>query len=523
MPSLMQVFTQVCTHHPPLIAPYSHKDVMTAIKYLASAYGTTTEKLAFTPDIEAGYREQLRAYFDQHHKGHSTIRNTLQYLAQLWKAFHQLNQTPLVPKLVPRVPTARDAFKRMNEQSPYRHMGWCAAHQYVIPPEQWPEDIPTQWDAFATLYAHDVRSGTVTQARRFFRHYVSYLLLSDADRIALLPDEAQEQLQTEKYKVWLREITTPTMITSWDELFDLDRLNSFITWSVWRTWRWHDPVMKEKEPQRPSSLGQKITAILVQVTKRTAHPKYPEINHLFNKLQKPLKMHNKKDPIHRFELSELEVVALELIAEARRMRIRPNRFRKYPGKLQAKRFQLGLMLQLAWRNPMRARNWCEALLGHNLKKDEHGQWRWRFVGEEMKVGMRDRKRVVNVFEPDVPPEVAGHLEEFLSSYRPKLPNAATDRHVFLSQDGGEMTVPVLLLTLRTHVNRYTNKRLYTHLLRSLFSTHHLSHGMDINSVAFALNDTPQSVLLAYNELMEDTHRPIIADANRQALANGYKP
>jgi hypothetical protein len=68
-----------------------------------------------------------------------------------------------------------------------------------------------------------------------------------------------------------------------------------------------------------------------------------------------------------------------------------------------------------------------------------------------------------------------------------------------------------------------SEHLYTHLLRSLFSTHHLSRGVDINSVAYAMNDTPHSVLKAYNELMADTHRPIIADANRQALANGHKP
>ena len=128
-----------------------------------------------------------------------------------------------------------------------------------------------------------------------------------------------------------------------------------------------------------------------------------------------------------------------------------------------------------------------------------------------------------MFEADVPPDVAVHLEEFLSSYRPHIKNAATDRHVFLSKRGVPMTRGGLLSLLRVHVNRYTGKRLYTHLLRSLFSTHHLSHGMDINSVAYAMNDTPQSVLKAYNKLIADTHRPIIADANRQALANGHKP
>jgi site-specific recombinase XerD len=93
----------------------------------------------------------------------------------------------------------------------------------------------------------------------------------------------------------------------------------------------------------------------------------------------------------------------------------------------------------------------------------------------------------------------------------------------LSQQGTQITRENLLLQLKVHVNRYTDKHLYTHLLRTIFSTHHLSHGMDINSVAYAMNDTPHSVLKAYNQLMADTHRPIVNDANRAALANGHKP
>ena len=170
---------------------------------------------------------------------------------------------------------------------------------------------------------------------------------------------------------------------------------------------------------------------------------------------------------------------------------------------------------------MRARNWCEAILWHNLKQDEQGQWHWRFVGTEMKVERRGN--AINIFEPDVPVEVMDHLDEFLSNYRPLLKNAATDRHVFLSRTGGPMTRNDLLKKLTIHVARYTDKRLYTHLLRSIFSTYHLSHGMDINSVAYQMNDRPQAVLNAYNKLMAGTHRPIVADANRAALANGHKP
>jgi hypothetical protein len=525
MSSIADVCAQVCTHQPPLIAVSRHKDVKTAVKYLASAYGTPPEKLTFTPAIEAGYREALRAYFDQHPKGHSTVRNTLNFLAALWKAYHTLDRTPLVPRPAPRVPGVRASIKRLTEDSPYRHLRWLQqTGRYGIPPAQWPQDITTHWDAFALACAHDMRWVTFDNYQKSFGYYVSYHLMSPADRWAALPGEAQAKLQTEeKYASWRREITAPPIVTAWDELFEPARLNSYITWSTWRCWRWHDEILKEKEPHRPSSRGQKVAFIVRQIAKRTDHPAWSELNALCRKLQNPLSMHDKTATRHRFEFSELEAVALKLIAEARRMRIKYNLHQKHPGLKPSLRFQLGLLLQLAWRNPMRARNWCEALLGHNLKQDQQGQWRWRFVGEEMKIGRRERGTQVNVFEPDVPADVTEHLNEFLSTYRPHLPNASTDRHVFLSQSGRPMKPSGLRTQLAAHVHRYTGKRMYTHLLRSLFSTHHLGHGMDINSVAYAMNDTPASVLKAYNQLVADTHRPIIAEANRQALANGHKP
>lgn len=530
MPSMTDVFLQVCAHphEPPLIADNSHKNVKTALKYLASAYGTTPEKLAFTSDIEAGYREQLRAYFDEHPKGQSTIRNTLQYLAQLWKAFHTIDRTPPVPRQAPKVPGFEVSRQRLNDQSPYRHLRWLQrAGGYWIAPEQWPKDISTQWDAFAALYAHDARWVTFELARKAFGYYVSYQLLSPTDRLAAMPEEAQTKLQTGKYAGWLREITTPPIVVSWDELFELSRLNSYLTWSSWRCWRWHDEILKEREPHRPSMRGKQVAVILRKIAKRIDHQRWAELDRLCDKLQDPPKMHDKKDPMHRFELSELEEVACALMAEARRMNTNPHGrndpYRKHLGRGQALRFQLGLILQLAWRNPMRARNWCEALRGHNLKQDQQGQWRWRFEGTEMKISHRGRGKEINVFEADVPPDVAVHLDEFLSIYRPLLKNAATDRHVFLSNKGAQMTTQGLLLQLKVHVSRHTGKRLYTHLLRSLFSTYHLTHGMDINSVAYAMNDTPQSVLKAYNQLQAETHRPIIADANQRALANGHKP
>ena len=196
----------------------------------------------------------------------------------------------------------------------------------------------------------------------------------------------------------------------------------------------------------------------------------------------------------------------------------PGRHNKHPGAGAAIRFQTGLLLALAWRNPMRARNWCEACLGRHLNK-QHGRWRWRFEGDDMKIGQR--RGTPNIFEPDVSPDVAPALEEYLDHYRPQLPRASEDRHVFLSRCGYPLNPDTLRAILQNHVYRYTGKRLYTHLLRSLFISHHLTNGVDINSVAFALNDTPATVLKSYNELMEEKHRPIIYEANQRALANGH--
>jgi site-specific recombinase XerC len=160
---------------------------------------------------------------------------------------------------------------------------------------------------------------------------------------------------------------------------------------------------------------------------------------------------------------------------------------------------------------------CEAIEGINLKR-VNGRWLWRFEGEELKIGMRSGEP--NLFEAEVPSEVVPYLEEYLNTWRPKLPNADRDRHVFLSKTGRPFTDTVLRNRLRINVYRYTKKHLFTHLLRTIFTRNHLTAGVDINSVAYGLGDTPAMVLRAYNELQAERHRPILEEANRRALENG---
>src|SRR5262245_44638098 len=179
-----------------------------------------------------------------------------------------------------------------------------------------------------------------------------------------------------------------------------------------------------------------------------------------------------------------------------------------PRCYQAALFSTGLILSMAVRTPMRARNWCEARLGVNLKRGAHG-WHWHFAGDELKIGTRAHGTRVNVFDPPVNPAIVPALEAYLDVYRPHLPQAAQDDHVFLSARGGPLTATALRSRMKIQVYRHTGKRLYSHLIRSLFMTQHLTAGVDINTVAYGMNDVPNTVLQYYNEVIAERHQPIL--------------
>jgi hypothetical protein len=516
MPSLLKVYQDICREN--LIRSGRQKDVKTALTYLAASYDSTPDILAMSESLEATYRQRMRTYFDDHPKGQSTIRNSIQAIGQFLKAAHQLTQTASIPLAPSPVPGVVDAIRHCNEHSPYARSGRLRALHYCLTPEQWPTDIAEWWQAYRLMRKDSLRGTTLKKYTSELGAFVSYLCLSPDERLAKLPEHLHEKLHLADFRDDLIEIKAPPVLTSWEELFQLSRIKSFITWQSWRVHTMEDAKDKKRKPSRPSTLGYSVAALMASIATAMKHKKSRELKAFRVKLPKPRKIHDKTAEYHRFEFRELEHVALALMSEARKMALGSHN--KHPGAGAAIRFQTGLILALAWRNPMRARNWCEAILGRNLKKQD-GRWRWRFEGDEIKIGQR--RGTPNIFEPDVSPDVAPYLEEYLEHYRSRLPHATTEQHVFLSRYGNPLYPDKLLFTLRAHVYRYTGKRLYNHLLRSLFISHHLTNGVDINSVAFALNDTPATVLKSYNELMEEKHRPIIYEANQRALShsNGH--
>ena len=75
--------------------------------------------------------------------------------------------------------------------------------------------------------------------------------------------------------------------------------------------------------------------------------------------------------------------------------------------------------------------------------------------------------------------------------------------------------------LKIHTYRFVEKRMFTHLLRTIFQTNMFSTpGVDLNSIAFAMGDLPETVLGNYNEFQAVKHETVLQDAYRRSLQPG---
>jgi integrase len=219
-------------------------------------------------------------------------------------------------------------------------------------------------------------------------------------------------------------------------------------------------------------------------------------------------IHDKSQPYHEFSFEELETIAHTIMQEARTMQtgVRWNGtgMVQNPGAKAAARFMLGLFILVETRVPLRIRNWVEAIRDRNLVKRD-GVWHWVFRGDELKIA--ERRKGENVLDLELDPGVAPYLEEYLDVWRKQLPNADTNRHVFLSMRGKPLSRRDFYQKLRNHVYRLSGgKWIYPHLFRTIFVSQMLSRGAPINLVAYWLNDHPQTVMRMYNEMLQQTNQ-----------------
>jgi hypothetical protein len=398
-----------------------------------------------------------------------------------------------------------------------------------LPMTQWPADIRTGFERWLVLKRDDLRPITKRNLTSALSAYLGYLVRTSAGRLEILRADSLTKLLRPRYADDHATITAPPVLASWDALFDVEAVRGFVCWHAWRIQTPKDARVIERSPSTPSCTGLKVTELLTWIAEALQPLSVSKpLRDYRNSLDDPVRIHDKRAEYHQFTRAEIDQIGQQIIDEARRMNITKRWTThhiavQYPGAHAAARFQLGLILRLAWRIPLRIRNWSEMLLDHNLRP-VNGGWRLRFEGSELKVAKK--RGELNVFQMDIDPDIIPVLEEFLTVWRPKLPHADEDRHVFLGAHGprgGRLEETELSTKIRIHVYRLTGKRLYPHLLRTIFTSELLSAGVDINTVAYGLNDNPRTVLQAYNELQAGKHQQTLHEANRRALTTGHQP
>jgi integrase len=477
------------------------QDLLTSLRKLAAAFDITLEDIDLAL-IEATYQDTLKAYFASLSPVPSvhTQRNTLQNISQLYKAAYEAGV--LRPLAAPTMKPARfaEARRRFLETSPYRTRSMKVLGGYGVPKAQWPADIRVTWESYAADKQFEIRDATWGKYDRTLSRYVSYNLQFD-----------------------------PSPIMTWDQLFETARLRRFIQWHAARMdqgWTKEKGTLPPKKT-RVTRVGDETVGVVVMLARALKRPETEALKAFRSKLPAVQSWHVKTAPVHAVTLQELESIGLQLLADARRPLGWWANIAQRPGLKRAITFQNALLIRLWWRVPIRSRSMREldiTLPGQSgedarLYQDNAGVWQLRYQGEQLKIG--ERRGKPNEFRVPFPPDLVSHLEEYLRDFRPRIPNAGNDPHLFLGANGRPLSSAAIWGRLAYTVYRYLGRRIYPHLLRTLWTdTYLLTSNGDIDTAAYMLNDTPTTVLQHYHELRADQQVSKAYAFNQAILGNG---
>jgi hypothetical protein len=461
----------------------------TSLKYFAAALGHASPEAC---PVDAACREEATwatALEDHWHALEAQDRTMSAYTRRnvrndIRKVFTLAEASGLLPGPLPeRLLPARAnlmAFRRQQlETNPYPETyQYHNRVSYTLPQAQWPPEIQDAWQEYRTRCGVRIRETSFASYLVQMRMYLGYFVNVQG--------------------------LTPTL----DDLFDRAHLTAFV--------RWHAARMG-----RTLSVQGRQTAIMIAtMAKVLEHPTQHTLADFRRTLKVPTPVHNKRN--HWVSLATLEAVAEACLAEGRAPLVPAGRASRFPGAQRAGRFQRGLILKLLIRVPLRQRNIREMQLGKHLAKDpQTGHWHLEFRGDELKVG--NRGAAVNTYHVDLTdycPEWLPLLEEFLQVHRPKLPNAATSRFLFLGQHGIPYSPKTLHMDLSEVVAMRTGQRFYPHLIRTIWATEHLEDTQDFTVVATMLGDTLGTVMKTYYDIVHKDQHAKAKDFLRRALRTG---
>ena len=441
------------------ISASRQKDLKTSIRYLAKALGKDAPARCCDADFlvpEPIWKQQLNTYFGSLTPLPSThtVRNTRNNLRYLFRQAHAYG----IIHPVQRNATVEQPPWESPYTSHYKRRG------FWLPIADWPPAVRAGWQHYCHKRQVNVRASTLAMNERFLKSYIGYLV-----RI------------------------THTNLSQWDELFRCDYLDGFI--------RWHS----EQCHVRISSTA-KDTAMLLRTIARYEKRRYAKIITEYVKdLPNPEPMHDKR--YRWFTLLELENVAITMLSEAYKpLYSSAKHYKGRAGIFRSIKHAMALMLRIMVRLPLRARNLREMQLERNLYQDQNRDWHLTFKGEELKIGIKNgRTNILTVNLSKLFPDIVPHLEEHLHRFRPIIPNADVSKFVFLTRNGNQYIDSTLVQVLQYYLRIYTGKRFYPHLVRTIYATEMLERGLNIDTVAYMLNDNPATVLRRYHELFGEHH------------------
>ena len=458
------------------LTPSRVKDVRTSLRYLAEALGHPAGADVAPVDEACRDPDRWTAALDTHFtkleaKGQvvsavtrRNTRNNVRYVFRTAEA-QGLLASPLPSRLLqPQLPY--DQWHREHGATtpyPVTYRG-ITKQRYALRHDQWPPDIVQGWNAYRARCGLRIREVTFAKYARELASYFG----------------------------WIASVVGRTPV--WDDLFIPAQVIAFV--------RWHATRLGSTLTAHGRWTARDITTIAHVIQ----HPAHPALAAFSSTLKVPAPVHIKRN--HVISLSLLDELAHTMMAEGRVPLVRSRRNGVYMGSHRAIRFQCGLILALLVRVPLRQRNIREMQLGTNLAQDPAtGHWHLDFRGDQLKVSHRGA--AVNTYQLDLTdycPDWTALLEEWLGTYRPRLPHADTSPYVFLTQHGTPYRAEKLYESLAIPVARRTGIRFYPHLIRTIWATECLEQTRDFQVAATMLGDTLAVVIKTYYDVVhKDQH------------------
>jgi hypothetical protein len=460
-----------------LLAGTRAKDLKTALRRLSDATQTPIDAFDLLT-LERTYKATLQHYFATSEPPPSayTQRNVLQNLHQFYRLLFEHGLLMPSRSTLRKKPYRRQVLANARDESPYRHRTSAALTRYYYPMDLWPKALRQPFEAFCLGQTFKVRESTQENYRNHMTAYVSYGLSLDSPRL-----------------------------TTWDQVFETDRLTRFIIWHA-----------KRVDAGRISYMGLQVARLLRTIANATHRPEADALHTLIKDLPAVRPLHDKQAAYHRISAQELESVGLVLLNTSHQpLRGNAPFKNERPGLLRATTNQTALLLRLLWRVPLRSRNIREMELGKNLFRDAQGIWTIRFMGDELKVDQRRGK--INIFQARWPDELVTHLDEYLTIFRPRFPHADISSLVFPNRQGVKQTHAGFYYRISQPIYIHLRKRLFPHLVRSLWTDSWIESGGDVATGAYMLNNAVTTMLEHYHDFYAQSHVEKAYEFNQKKL------